>query len=128
MGTIGKYTLLQIPGLILFGIIVYLLYQWDWISDRLAMLLLLLWVIKDVLLYPLYRPALEGGHDPGAVGMVGLTGVVRTDLDPVGLVEVAGERWRARSVDGQTITAGERIEVKDAERLILLVAAIRGEE
>jgi len=54
------------------------------------------------------------------VGLVGLTGEVRSDLNPEGGVFVKGTLWRARSMDGP-IRAGTRIRVKGVDGLILQV-------
>jgi membrane-bound serine protease (ClpP class) len=54
------------------------------------------------------------------VGLVGLTGEVRSDLNPEGGVFVKGTLWRARSMDGP-IRAGTRIRVKGIDGLMLQV-------
>jgi membrane-bound serine protease (ClpP class) len=54
------------------------------------------------------------------VGLVGLTGEVRSDLNPEGGVFVKGALWRARSLDGP-IRAGTRIRVRGIDGLILQV-------
>ncbi|MCP1727766.1 membrane protein implicated in regulation of membrane protease activity [Natronospira proteinivora] len=127
MATLLKYCLLQIPGLLLFGLILYILVAWDWVSLQLAGILLLVWLIKDALLYPVYRPALEGGQSAGAHALVGLTGKVRTELDPQGLVEVAGERWQARKAGEQAIPAGARVRVIAAHGMVLTVRPVESD-
>jgi membrane-bound serine protease (ClpP class) len=47
----------------------------------------------------------------GQEGMIGTIGVVKIALEPQGSVFVWGERWQAVSEDGQSIPAGERVEV-----------------
>jgi membrane-bound serine protease (ClpP class) len=54
------------------------------------------------------------------VGLVGLIGEVRTDLDPEGGVYVKGSLWRARSMDGP-IPKGARVRIKGVDGLILRV-------
>ena len=54
------------------------------------------------------------------VGLVGLIGEVRSDLDPEGGVYVKGSLWRARSMDGP-IPKGARVRIKDIDGLILRV-------
>jgi membrane-bound serine protease (ClpP class) len=54
------------------------------------------------------------------VGLVGLLGEVRTDLDPEGGVYVKGTMWRARSMDGH-IPRGARVRVRGVDGLILRV-------
>jgi membrane-bound serine protease (ClpP class) len=54
------------------------------------------------------------------VGLVGLVGDARSDLDPEGGVYVKGAIWRARSTDG-FIPKGTRVRVKGIDGLILRV-------
>jgi membrane-bound serine protease (ClpP class) len=54
------------------------------------------------------------------VGLVGLVGEVRSDLDPEGGVYVKGAVWRARSTDGP-IPKGTRVRIKGIDGLILRV-------
>ncbi len=54
------------------------------------------------------------------VGLVGLVGEVRSDLNPEGGVFVKGTLWRARSMNGP-IRAGTRIRVRGIDGLILRV-------
>jgi membrane-bound serine protease (ClpP class) len=54
------------------------------------------------------------------VGLVGLVGEVRSDLNPEGGVYVKGTIWRARSVNGP-IPKGARVRVKGIDGLILRV-------
>lgn len=54
------------------------------------------------------------------VGLIGLVGEVRTDLDPEGGVYVKGSLWRARSMDGP-IPKGARVRIKGVDGLILRV-------
>ncbi len=55
----------------------------------------------------------------GRQGMIDSTGVVQTDLDPVGKVLVRGEIWDARS--STTIPKGARVRVRSLDGLTLLV-------
>lgn len=54
------------------------------------------------------------------VGLVGLVGEARKDLDPEGAVFVKGTMWRARSADGP-IAKGRRVRVRGIDGLILRV-------
>jgi membrane-bound serine protease (ClpP class) len=60
------------------------------------------------------RPAQTGREE-----LVGEVGVVRSALQPSGLVFVHGEIWRARS-EGEPIPAGEVIRVKGIEDGLVL--------
>jgi membrane-bound serine protease (ClpP class) len=57
----------------------------------------------------------------GYEGLSGQVGRVTQDLNPEGMVQVWGERWRARAVDNQLIAAGSEVEVVEAGKMRLLV-------
>ncbi len=69
--------------------------------------------------------ALRAQRHPIAMGrpyLVGQVGVVRSDLNPLGEVQVAGEAWSARPVDGEgPLLAGTRVEVVGMDGLKLRV-------
>jgi len=52
----------------------------------------------------------------GVEGMIGSVGEVVEALTPVGLIKVAGEYWKAKSVDGD-IETGEDVEILRVNRL-----------
>ena len=54
------------------------------------------------------------------IGLVGLVGEVRSDLNPEGGVEVKGALWRARSNNG-SIPRGTKVRVRGVDGLILRV-------
>jgi len=54
------------------------------------------------------------------IGLVGLVGEVRSELNPEGGVFVKGSLWRARSQDG-AIPRGARVRVRSVDGLILRV-------
>ena len=113
MTPLARYLLLQIPGLIFIALVVTLLLHWEWLDARSAALLVALWVLKDLLLYPIYRPALGGraAREPGPGALVGTMGRAVTPINGRGQVVIAGERWLARACDGKSIPSGTRVEV-----------------
>jgi membrane-bound serine protease (ClpP class) len=60
----------------------------------------------------------------GVESLVGVTASAVTDLSPEGLVQLAGEQWSARCVEGGVVR-GERVEVVGREGLRLLVCRSR---
>jgi membrane-bound serine protease (ClpP class) len=58
----------------------------------------------------------------GQEELVGQVGVVRQTLDPVGLVFVHGELWRAKTA-GQPIAPGERVRVEGLDDALTLTVA-----
>ncbi len=57
----------------------------------------------------------------GYQGLVGQVGRVTQTLDPVGMVQVWGERWQAESADRQPIPFGTLVEVVEAGKMRLRV-------
>jgi len=56
----------------------------------------------------------------GKEGLIGRRGVVKTRLDPEGVILVAGERWRATADEGP-VEVGEEVEVVEVEGFRLRV-------
>ncbi len=87
------------------------------------------WLIAAVVLVLVVPSVLVGrsvahlkGRKPteGLAAMVGLVGVARTELAPLGTVLVRNELWQA-TTDGETIAPGEKVRVTVAEGLTLRV-------
>ncbi len=57
----------------------------------------------------------------GSESLVGKSGVVVTDLSPVGEVSVEGITWKAKLSSGQTIKKGETVMVVRRSGLVLEV-------
>jgi membrane-bound serine protease (ClpP class) len=58
----------------------------------------------------------------GQEELMGEVGIVRQALDPVGLVFVHGELWRART-DGDPISPGEQVRVQGLDDALTLTVA-----
>ncbi len=65
-------------------------------------------------------------HQPitGHAGMIGMIGEVRSSLEPQGMVFVNGERWRAQTVGGSHVAAGDFVRVVEMHDLILEVEPV----
>jgi membrane-bound serine protease (ClpP class) len=57
----------------------------------------------------------------GRIQLLGARACAQTELDPEGAVLIAGELWRARSLDGTLIAANEQVEVVQVQGHLLLV-------
>ena len=120
-----KYLLFQIPGWLAAALILVLAVHWQWITWPLGTAGFALWVIKDLLFYPLLRRAYETDLT-GAARLVGEKGVAEGDLTPDGYVRVRGELWRANAdSDGELIASGTDVKVIGAERMELTVRAVK---
>lgn len=120
-----RYLAAQIPGAVLVGIGLWLFWDQTGLPGWAGVAFFAFWIAKDVLLYPLMRRAYES-PEVRAQRLVGLRGVARGELAPDGQVEVQGETWRARAVEGEEpIAAGAAIVVRGVDRFTLLVARER---
>lgn len=116
-----RYTLLQIPGWLLLGTLLWWAASRDWIGVLTASGIMAVWVIKDAILYPICKRAFEDSHPVETMKLIGLEGETANTLDPKGLVRVNGELWSAQALDDTAIAAGSRIRITGAEGLILFV-------
>jgi len=121
MNPLTRYTLLQIPGWLLVGFLLWWAHGRGWIGIPLAAVILAAWIGKDVVLYPLCKKAFQKGPAIGPRALVGRHAETVTDLAPTGQVRLDGELWTARPRDGNPVSAGRRIVVLDSDGLILLV-------
>jgi membrane protein implicated in regulation of membrane protease activity len=90
------------------------------------------WLAHDVILFTsLRRLAARLGplefqwfytrSSTGPEGMIGKTGVVTTECAPEGYVRMGAELWKARSLDGACLTAGQSVIVRRLDGLVLLI-------
>jgi membrane protein implicated in regulation of membrane protease activity len=122
---VWRYTLLQIPVLALIVIILIVIQQWVELPTWFTWGLVIVWVIKDVALFPLTWRAYDWDHAGEANSMVGRQGVVQERLSPVGSVRVHGELWQARLMrEGSPIDKGEVIQVREIRGLTLFVEQV----
>jgi len=119
-----KYGLLQLPGLALAAAGLGWLCNAGLLSSGAAWVLLVLWVAKDVALYPLLRSAYDSspGSLVGVERLIGACGVVEEALAPTGYVRVGGELWRAECSDpGDRVPPRSRVCVRAVRGLTLVV-------
>ncbi len=84
---------------------------------------IVLGLLLGAVIFIIHKVVLPSFHKKqvnGADGMVGLEGEVIKPLTPVGVVRVAGEYWKAISIEGHVAT-GEIIEILGLNRLRLEV-------
>ena len=115
MSTFRKYLLLQIPGWIVWGLILVGAHSWLNLPLWSGLVLLGLAVGKDFALYPYVRSAYESNVKTGAARLLGARGQVYQALNPQGYVQINGELWRAeiKPVD-QEAGQPERFQAEEA--------------
>jgi membrane protein implicated in regulation of membrane protease activity len=120
--TIFRYTLFQIPDLILLSLGLAAAVRWWGLPVLAAYGLVALWIAKDVIMYPIVRVAYESGGSSGVEGIHGALGVVAQPLDPSGYVRLGSELWKAELVPGgETVSVGSAIRVVEVRGLTLIV-------
>lgn len=123
---IKRYTLFQIPGLIIIILLLIMSYHWSELPTWLMWTLLGIWLLKDIFLYPYLWRAFDPDSIPVENSMVGQIGVAMERLDPEGYVEVRGEVWKAKA-DKQSlvIEKGSKIRIISENGLLLVVKKVR---
>jgi membrane protein implicated in regulation of membrane protease activity len=116
-----KYILLQIPEAILVVLILAGLHHWEQVSLVTTIGLGLAWLAKDVLLYPILRPAYEPGPGHGTEMLIGASGIATDELAPRGMVRVGSELWGAEAASEGSIAKGSAVVVEEVNGFTLVV-------
>jgi membrane protein implicated in regulation of membrane protease activity len=118
----ARYFLLQLPGQFSLVLLLFIFRRWVDIPGYLMWVLPVLWVVKDIVLFPfLWRYYATDKH-PDPSRMIGRKGVALRRLAPDGHVHVQGERWRASIAEGRPpVEKGEFICVEAVDGLRLTV-------
>jgi membrane protein implicated in regulation of membrane protease activity len=120
--TIARYTLFQIPDLILLSLGLAAAVRWWGLPVFAAYGLVAFWIAKDVIMYPILRVAYESGGSGGVDGIRGALGVVTQPLVPSGYVRLGSELWKAELVSGSgVVSVGSAIRVIELRGLTLIV-------
>lgn len=127
MKTATRYWLFQVPGWVLTAGVLFALYQWTGFPLWAAAMVMVLLLVKDALLYPFLRHGYETEVKTGVEKLIGMRAVVKEPLNPQGLVQVAGELWRASSrADDPPVPEGAVVEIQSAKGLMLVVRRVGG--
>ena len=117
-----KYTLLQLPVIVLLTVFLFVIRQWVHIPFWLIVGIIALWAIKDIAMFPVVWRAYDQSRAGDATSIVGMRGAATERLAPSGYVQIRGELWRAEMMQGgKPIEKGERVLVVGIEGLTLLV-------
>ena len=115
---LAKYALVQFPGWVLAGLILWGAHIWMSMPRSLTIGLLIVWIVKDLLFF---RP-MRKFYDPDPVDcrLLQERGTAVTPLTPEGFVRVHGELWQARS--DRHVEPGATVRVREICGLLLHVA------
>jgi membrane protein implicated in regulation of membrane protease activity len=123
MTTFTRYILFQVPGWIIYILLLVSAQRWFGLPGWIAIGVLLVLVGKDFLLYPLLRTAYESNVKTGAERLIGAQGQVRQPLDPYGYVHIQGELWRAKAEPRDCpLLPGSLVQVHAVRGLTLIVS------
>jgi membrane-bound ClpP family serine protease len=127
--TLVRYTLFQIPDLILLSLALAAAVRWWDFPVLAAYGLVAAWIAKDVILFPILRVAYEPDGSSGVGGMRGALGVVTQSLVPAGYVRLGSELWKAELVSGsESVSVGSAIRVVEVRGLTLVVEPVAADE
>ena len=119
-----RYALYQIPDVVIFVLILFVLHQWVGLSLGLFIGLVSLWMVKYVLVFSFVWRAYDKLLPGDVKSLIGTEGIAEERLDPSGYIRVHGELWRAEVI-GKTIPIekGQTVRIERACGLTLLVRA-----
>lgn len=117
--TLLKYTLLQLPALALLFVGLILLTKWIMIPKWIFWGIILLWVLKDLILFHFTWRSYTSFSKENP--MINLKGKAEERLDPSGYVSVKGELWKAELMNGGMVEAGEEVIVRKSKGFSLVV-------
>ncbi|MBP7149398.1 MAG: NfeD family protein [Acidobacteria bacterium] len=112
-----RYFLLQTPGYFVALVLLGVAALRQVIPPWLALALFVLWIVKDIALYPVFRRYYDARGTSAADQLVGARGITVERLAPRGYVRVGSELWRAELRDRNA-----RLEANST----VTVAAVRG--
>ena len=125
--TVLRYSLFQLPELAAGVLALFVLVRLDLISPTGGWILLGLWFVKEVALFPLVRRAYEHADPSATASLIGRPAVVTKRLDLRGTVRVGPELWWARLPAGaQPVEEGAEVTIKGVEGLTLQVESPSG--
>lgn len=124
----ARYAIFQLPGMFFAGIVLTLLVQWGQLTATLAWVLFALWVLKDLLMFPVTKIAYETPHRPhGPEALLGEEAVAQDAITyegngEAGWILVRGELWRALARQGTSpVAQGDRVRIVETRERVLVV-------
>ncbi|MXY68040.1 MAG: hypothetical protein F4Y47_05710 [Acidobacteriia bacterium] len=114
-----RYWLYQLPGIVVVAALAVVAAQWLSLPPWACVLATLLWVAKDAALYPVVKLSYQTGGPTGPASLIGSLGTVRDALDPIGLIKIGPELWKAKS--SSPAAAGDVVRVVGCAGMTLLV-------
>jgi membrane protein implicated in regulation of membrane protease activity len=123
-----RYILLQVPGTALLVFILIQLRNWFDLPVWSVWGIITISVAKDLILFPFVWSAYDWDRQEEANPMVGRRGIAKDRLAPSGYIQISGELWKAKVVEGSPpVEKGEGVRVEEMQGLTLLVRPCKDE-
>ncbi len=107
-----RYGLFQLPGIFFIILILISLYIMFSIPLWIVWTLIVVWIVKYIIMFPLVWRAYDKRHTGVLGSLVGLRGRTLERLSPEGYVKVRGELWHAKLDDIRCpVDVGEPIDI-----------------
>jgi len=117
-----RYALFQIPGLFLLILILILVRRWVDFPLWFFWGSVLIWIVKDAVLFPFVWRAYDWSCSKDLHSLVGTEGTAEERLAPSGYIRVHGELWQSERIrQDRPIEKGEFVRVQGIRGLVLLV-------
>jgi membrane protein implicated in regulation of membrane protease activity len=124
MKSFAKYLLFEIPQWFLLAFMLWVLVETAGLPVWAAQGFFVVWVFKDLALFPLVRNAYENDAKTGTEELIGVKATTQERLDPEGFVRIQGVLWKARAEPAdQPINRDSVVTVCAARGLTLIVRA-----
>jgi membrane-bound ClpP family serine protease len=122
---IVRYSLFQLPAMALMIGLLYLVRRWVDIPLWFHWGIIIVWIAKDIILFPLVWRAYDWDHESDGNPMIGLQGIALETIDPSGYILVRGERWHVEiQGKGPPIEKGQPVKVQGMKGLTLFVQPV----
>ncbi len=116
-----RYAAFQLPGFAAMLLGATVAHEWFEVPAWIAACAVLLWMLKDAVMFPFVRRAYEPGDGRTPRDVNGALGVADETLDPNGYVRIGSELWRARGPTGASIGKGQTVRVTGVRGLTVSV-------
>jgi membrane protein implicated in regulation of membrane protease activity len=123
-----KYTLLQLPVIVLLTIVLFAMRQWLNIPLWLIWCIIGFWTIKDIIMFPVVWRSYDQSRPEDPTSIIGMRGIAKDRLAPTGYVQVRGELWRGEIMQGAPpIEQSTYVRVVEIQGLTIFVQPEDGE-
>lgn len=104
-----RYALFQVPAFLIVISIIFLLDEYYNLTYVLISTLLVLWIVKDMIMYRFVWKAYDVDNKGHINRLIGCKGIVIEDLNPIGYVNINGELWQAEEINGKVFLPKDEI-------------------